>query len=244
VNVLVGLDEEEASVCRPLRPRSFLGSDLVSSEIAIDADDIVDEDQTGNASSSIGGPGRAGAEIMGTNPVLDAMFDKEAEAAFDALEISRRHPPTAASMRAGCGRLPRRHHPAAVDQTSLPPPPEPDIDEGFSEEGATRVALVVQRGEFGGLRQRLARRTRAPFRWQSRPPSPPPKCRRLPTSKEIRPFACVCSFGGGCPATSRRGTQYLGGRLCRRHRNDRRVQRSAETHPRARGRKAGARQRD
>ena len=89
VNVLVGLDEPEAAGTPSLSSEIFVGTEVVSSEIAIDADDIVDESRLATPppqSQPVEQP-RAG-DPLGVNPVLDAMFDKEADAAFDALEIS------------------------------------------------------------------------------------------------------------------------------------------------------------
>jgi CheY-like chemotaxis protein len=90
VNVLVGLDEPEAAGTPSLSAEIFMGTEVVSSEIAIDADDIVDESRlvTPPPQSPDKGRPRGTGDPLGANPMLDAMFDKEADAAFDALEIS------------------------------------------------------------------------------------------------------------------------------------------------------------
>jgi hypothetical protein len=88
VNVLIGLDEPDASGVPSPSAEIFLGTDVVSSEIAIDADDIVDETKTATPP-----PQPVAARVsdthdsMGATPVLDSLFDQAAEDAFDALDI-------------------------------------------------------------------------------------------------------------------------------------------------------------
>ncbi|MBN2576173.1 MAG: response regulator, partial [Deltaproteobacteria bacterium] len=90
VNVLVGLDEPDASGTPSLSSEIFVGTEVVSSEIAIEADDIVDESKLATPPPRPPQVPRTPApgDPLGVNPMLDAMFDKEADAAFDALEIS------------------------------------------------------------------------------------------------------------------------------------------------------------
>jgi CheY-like chemotaxis protein len=142
VNMLVGLDAEEASGAPSASAEIFLGSDVVSSEIAIDADDIVEESKLTPAPQSAG-RGQAEGELVGANPVLDAMFDKEAEAAFDALEMSTPSP-TQANIEGVEESLERDYltvstPPPADPSASLPSSQESAPEESFSEEGATRV---------------------------------------------------------------------------------------------------------
>jgi CheY-like chemotaxis protein len=145
VNILVGLDEPESATAPSPSAEIFLGTDVVSSEIAIDADDIVDESKiTTPPPQSVENAGApAGHDPLGVNPVLDAMFDKEADAAFDALELPTPEPTQT-------GPDPSKDGPAAnyLDVPTPPPvetaaegalpPPVPDSD-GWVEEGATRV---------------------------------------------------------------------------------------------------------
>ena len=143
VNVLIGLDEPEGAKATA-SSEMFLGTDI-SSEIAIDADDIVDESKLGTP--PLESVGEAGKGLLGgANPVLDAMFDKEAEAAFDALEIPAPDPTQAGPSA-----------PDALDLLSVPTPPPVDPraaapiaetvaeppaaeDDGWTYGVATRVA--------------------------------------------------------------------------------------------------------
>jgi CheY-like chemotaxis protein len=149
VNVLIGLDEPEASAARSPSAEIFLGTDVVSSEIAIDADDIVEEGKilTPPPPTVENPAAPIGHDPMGANPALDAMFDKEAEAAFDALEL----PPTPEPTHSGPapsldGPAPNRldvatpppvENPAEAAPPPLPPP-APDGN-GWVEDGATSV---------------------------------------------------------------------------------------------------------
>jgi len=90
VDKLVGLGVPVASSTDEI----FLSSDLLSSEIAIEADDIVDESRIPTPPPVSPPAGGAVVEIEAESsdssalgPGLDAIFDKEAQAAFDALEI-------------------------------------------------------------------------------------------------------------------------------------------------------------
>ena len=92
VDKLVGLGMPVSSQTDEI----LLSSDLLSSEIAIEADDIVDESliptppPASAAAPSGGGVVEMVAETSDSSalgPSLDAIFDKEAQAAFDALEI-------------------------------------------------------------------------------------------------------------------------------------------------------------
>jgi CheY-like chemotaxis protein len=92
VDQLVGLGAAAASPADEI----FLSSDLLSSEIAIEADDIVDEANIStpppaSAPKSLGGAVlEMEAEASDSSAIgrsLDAIFDKETQAAFDALEI-------------------------------------------------------------------------------------------------------------------------------------------------------------
>jgi len=152
VNVLVGLDEENGAVAPSASAEIFLGSDVISSEIAIDADDIVDEAKLETPSpESVNGEGVV--DSLGVNPVLDAMFDKEADAAFDALEMSTPPPVqwSPETLRTSSDYL-NVETPPPVNPLALVPPPPPaadeevaqaagqnEGDEGWVEEGATRV---------------------------------------------------------------------------------------------------------
>jgi CheY-like chemotaxis protein len=156
VNILVGLDEE-ANAASSASAEIFLGSDVVSSEIAIDADDIVDETklETPAPNTVTGAPA---VEELGANPVLDAMFDKEAEAAFDALEMSTPPPSLSADAKPAQDYLNVTTPPPVNPLPAVPPAPvaaalgndpEPGQgageqadqaeEEGWVEEGATRV---------------------------------------------------------------------------------------------------------
>lgn len=138
VNVLIGLDEPESAAAPSPSAEIFLGTDVVSSEIAIDADDIVEEAKIGTPSTQSvdSAVDPTGHDPLGVNPVLDAMFDKEADAAFDALEL-----PTPEPTHASPDPSLDVATPPPVDVASAgaaPPPPPPDGD-GWVEEGATRV---------------------------------------------------------------------------------------------------------
>lgn len=142
VNILIGLDEPESAAPSP-SAEMFLGTDVVSSEIAIDADDIVDESKmtTPPPQAAEGAAPQAGHDPLGVNPVLDAMFDKEAEAAFDALELPTPEPTHANPAPTNDG--PASNYldvatPPPVETVAVPPPPAADGD-GWVEEGATRV---------------------------------------------------------------------------------------------------------
>jgi CheY-like chemotaxis protein len=151
VNVLVGLDAEEGAAPPSASAEIFLGSDVVSSEIAIDADDIVEETKLATPEVETAPP----AEGQAVNPVLDAMFDKEAEAAFDALEMTTPPPTTNATIEASkqepvtdylnVATPPPVSVPVAVPPPSPPTPapvaqPAEDASEdGWSEGGATRI---------------------------------------------------------------------------------------------------------
>jgi CheY-like chemotaxis protein len=154
VNVLIGLDEPEAAEHSP-SAEIFLSTDVVSSEIAIDADDIVDEAKLDTPSPQPieGIEAQAVNDPLGGNPVLDAMFDKEAEAAFDALEMAT-PPPTLAGQEL-------EHAVTATNQLGMAIPPsiepttEADVepappaseDDSWVEEGATRVMTSSMRSE-------------------------------------------------------------------------------------------------
>jgi CheY-like chemotaxis protein len=158
VNILIGLDEPETSGVPSPSAEIFLGTDVVSSEIAIDADDIVDEAKVMTPPPQSPGAGAPSADPLGVNPVLDAMFDKEAEAAFDALEMSTPAPTQAGPnpVTGDSASLLDVATPPPVDlkamPENMPPPPAPDDDQaqdraqdraqdndGWAEEGATRV---------------------------------------------------------------------------------------------------------
>lgn len=137
INVLIGLDEPEVAGTTA-SSEIFAGEDVISSEIAIDADDIVDESKmetpppvSGEDEGLLGGP----------NPILDAMFDKEAEAAFDALEL-----PTPEPTKAELAAPVLADEPGAVipSPPSAPPVEAPAAGHGSDEDGwvddsATRV---------------------------------------------------------------------------------------------------------
>jgi CheY-like chemotaxis protein len=151
VNVLVGLDEPEAAGTPSLSSEIFVGTEVVSQEIAIDADDIVDESRLTTPppqQPAAGSAARAGGDPLGVSPVLDAMFDKEAEAAFDALEISAPLPLGGAvdlgktapgtSSFLGLATPP----PVAPKVAASAPPPAASADaepDDWNEEGATRA---------------------------------------------------------------------------------------------------------
>ena len=151
VNVLIGLDEPDAAAAPSPSAEIFLSSDVVSSEIAIDADDIVEEAKMLTPPPQAGEDPEAptGNDPLGVNPVLDAMFDKEAEAAFDALELPTPEPtqagpnPIQASTSSSYLEMPTPPpvEAKAQPQDALPPPPpEPAQDnDAWVEEGATRV---------------------------------------------------------------------------------------------------------
>jgi CheY-like chemotaxis protein len=92
VDKLVGLSAAAGSPTDEI----FLSSDLLSSEIAIEADDIVDDSRIPTpppvSPGALGGGAVVEIEAESSDssalgPSLDAIFDKEAQAAFDALEI-------------------------------------------------------------------------------------------------------------------------------------------------------------
>jgi CheY-like chemotaxis protein len=91
VDKLVGLGAEAGSPTEEL----LLSSDILSSEIAIEADDIVDDARiptpppVSPAAPDSGAVVEMEAEATDSSalPSLDAIFDKEAQAAFDALGI-------------------------------------------------------------------------------------------------------------------------------------------------------------
>ena len=154
VNVLVGLDEPEGTGTPSLSSEIFMTTEVVSSEIAIDADDIVDESRLATpppqAPSEGSSRGRAADDPLGANPALDAMFDQEADAAFDALEISSPLPlGESMDMRRtvpGKGLFEMTSTPPAeVDEvpTLVAPPPTAPASEaesdGWNEDGATRA---------------------------------------------------------------------------------------------------------
>lgn len=144
VNILVGLDEGANAVSASAE--IFLGSDVVSSEIAIDADDIVDETKldTPAPDTVTGAPA---VEPLGENPVLDAMFDKEAEAAFDALEMSTPPPSQPETATPAQDYLNVATPPPVNPLPAVPPAPVASVEsndhqedgDGWVEEGATRV---------------------------------------------------------------------------------------------------------
>jgi CheY-like chemotaxis protein len=138
VNVLIGLDEPESAAAPSPSAEIFLGTDVVSSEIAIDADDIVEEAKIGTppTQSVDSAAVPTGHDPLGVNPVLDAMFDKEADAAFDALELPTPEP-TQASPDPSLDVATPPPVDVALAGVALPPPP-PDGD-GWVEESATRV---------------------------------------------------------------------------------------------------------
>jgi len=149
VNVLIGLDEPESAEAPSPSAEIFLGTDVVSSEIAIDADDIVDESKVVTPpplSPDDGAP--ATQDPLGVNPVLDAMFDQEAEAAFDALELPTPEPTQssqspiadgAASSYLDVATPPPVDALAPLQEMPPPPAPDPSDHDGWAEEGATRV---------------------------------------------------------------------------------------------------------
>lgn len=112
VNVLVGLDGEGLGPAPSASAEIFMGSDVVSSEIAIDPEDIVDETKL-ETPAPVAGAGLGEGPLGG---VLDAMFDKEADAAFDALEL-----PAPPASGPAAGKL------TLVDSylSSVTPPPAP-----------------------------------------------------------------------------------------------------------------------
>jgi len=97
VDKLVGLGASGA----PSTDEMFLSSELLSSEIAIEADDIVDEARiptpppVAASAPAASAPARGAvlemeaeaSDSSALGATLDAIFDKEAQAAFDALEI-------------------------------------------------------------------------------------------------------------------------------------------------------------
>ena len=159
VNVLVGLDDGETDAAPSPSAEMFLGTDVVSSEIAIDADDIVDEAKVMTPPPHPGeDPHISGAgDPLSVNPMLDAMFDKEAEAAFDALEMSTPAPTQAGPNPQNASTsssfldvatpppvdpmsVPMSVPLAAAAPQSLEPAADPASDnDGWAEEGATRV---------------------------------------------------------------------------------------------------------
>ena len=160
VNVLVGLDGPEDSAVPSPSAEIFMGSDVVSSEIAIEADDIVEEAKLFTPELVDVEAGPSGVDPLGGDPVLDAMFDKEAEAAFDALKMATPPPASEAELAkvgAGAGLFDAGNTPPTVAR------PRADLDQqaerakqasgeqasgeqasgesdSWAEEGATRVA--------------------------------------------------------------------------------------------------------
>jgi CheY-like chemotaxis protein len=151
VNVLIGLDEPESAEAPSPSAEIFLGTDVVSSEIAIDADDIVDEAKVVTPPPLSPDAGAPATDPLGVNPVLDAMFDQEAEAAFDALELPTPEPtqanPSPIKDGAASSYLDVATPPPVESlalPSEMPPPPAPDAadpsdNDGWAEEGATRV---------------------------------------------------------------------------------------------------------
>jgi CheY-like chemotaxis protein len=135
VNVLIGLDEPEEGAAAPSASAEiFLNSEVVSSEIAIEADDIVDESKLTPPPVSPQEDAPAGA--LGGSPALDAMFDKETEAAFDALKMATPPPASTAEAEQEAAAEP----PPAE---AAPPVQQPLTESGsgsWSTEGATTVA--------------------------------------------------------------------------------------------------------
>jgi CheY-like chemotaxis protein len=122
VDKLVGLGVPVQSTTDEI----FLSSDLLSSEIAIEADDIVDESRiptpppVSPRSPASGAVVEMEAESSDSSAIgsgLDVIFDKEAQAAFDALEIHEQ--PTVNAQA-----------PAALDEKADP----------WDEQAATSVA--------------------------------------------------------------------------------------------------------
>jgi CheY-like chemotaxis protein len=149
VNVLVGLVEPEVAPVPTASEEIFLGTDVVSSEIAIDADDIVDETKLVTPPPQSGQPGGSPetTDQLGIHPMLDAMFEKEAEAAFDALEMTT--PPPVQAIDDAAVPAPPLDQVEASAPSSMPPPPD---SEGWVEEGATRVMpLAFNAEELPGL---------------------------------------------------------------------------------------------
>jgi CheY-like chemotaxis protein len=156
VNVLVGLDEPEAGGTPSISSEIFVGTEVVDSEIAIDADDIVDETRLSTPQPQQpeeGSAAPAAGEALGVTPVLDAMFDKEADAAFDALEIASpltvgdgvdlgKTTPGTASFLGVTTPPPVEAKVDAPEAQNAPSPPVPaDSDaEDWSDDGATRAA--------------------------------------------------------------------------------------------------------
>jgi CheY-like chemotaxis protein len=185
VNVLVGLDEPEGSGTPSLSSEIFMGTDVVSSEIAIDADDIVDESHLSTPPPDEGAvemeapPTQAASDPLG-NPMLDAMFDKEADAAFDALEIS-------APLPLGSDVDMRKTVPGkSMLDVVTPPPVEPQPEatavqpapvaadpgsDGWTEDGATRAAPVAFQLEQ--MREMMGEQAPAPVDLEAVPAAVP-----------------------------------------------------------------------
>jgi len=116
VDQLIGLDASTSAAPEEI-------ADLLSSEIAIEADDIVDDTGVSPSPADGGAVVEMEAETSDSSalkPSLDAVFDLEAQAAFDALEIHEQ--PT----------------------LSAPTPVQPDLDDEkddrWDEHAATSVA--------------------------------------------------------------------------------------------------------
>jgi len=144
VNVLVGLDEPEENAAPSASAEIFLSSDVVSSEIAIEADDIVDEAKLMTPAPVDAQAAVSADELMNANPVLDAMFDKETEAAFDALKMAT-PPPTSEAEAAGEDRATASALAGVAKGEGLagkagPAPAPPAGGEDWMQESATSVA--------------------------------------------------------------------------------------------------------
>jgi CheY-like chemotaxis protein len=162
VNVLVGLEELDAGAgsVPTASDEIFLNSDVISSEIAIDADDIVDETKfaTPPPHTTEYGVSPPTNPQLGPHPVLDAMFEKEAEAAFDALEMATPPPAQGVNEAEGATATKTLSTPAIQAETAQTQttaqettkettkdvneeaePPSPD-NEGWAEESATHAA--------------------------------------------------------------------------------------------------------
>src|SRR5450631_141466 len=161
VNVLIGLDEPEGAKSTA-SAEMFVGTDI-SAEIAIDADDIVDESKLGTPPlESPRSIEEAGKGLLGdANPVLDAMFEKEADAAFDALELPAPDPTQAGPSA-----------PAALDLLNVPTPPPVDPREAAPIDDAAAAPVAAQpTAEDDGWADGVATRV-APSSWSPNPDEP------------------------------------------------------------------------
>ena len=133
VNILVGLEAPEDGKNGTASDEIFASGDSISSEITIDADDIVEEAQIPTPPPV--SPPSMGNEVspFAGSPELDAIFDQETQAALDVLELKGQLPD-----------LPVIENLAAA----VPPPAEGEDDDGFSEEGATRVSTLESDGDL------------------------------------------------------------------------------------------------